>query len=146
MQKTLKMIILQRDKYQCVYCGTKQNLTLGHYISKYNMGHGCVDNLQLECKSCNMRNGNENREGGVVKGCWGGCRKNTLRKEYRKRRILKHYKIIGYRFECRSCNNYKIEEDNLDDLYIKKNIHYSECVVSGVYKGHITELTEDDIQ
>ena len=135
-RKNIRSIVYERDNYQCVYCGTKQNLTLGHYISKHNNGHGCIDNLQAECRSCNMRNGKENRKGGVISGCWG-CNKPTNKNSYRN----KTGKTIGYRFECGNCNNCVIEEKYLDDLLIKKDIHFSKCVISGVCKGYITELT-----
>ena len=136
--KDLREIVFERDNYQCVYCKTKDNLTLGHYVSKYNNGHGCIDNLQTECRSCNMNNGKENRKGGVITGCWG-CTKPTMKTFYRKKKY--NNQIIGFRFSCLNCNIYETEEGSLYDLLIKKNNHFSECVTSGVCKGHITELT-----
>ena len=128
--KDLREIVFERDNYQCVYCGTKQNLTLGHYISKYNNGHGCIDNLQSECRSCNMRNGKDNREGGVVTGCWG-CTKPTMKTYYRKKNGI----VIGFRFECLNCNDYVIEEKSVHDLIILKDIQFGIYVFVGLNKG-----------
>lgn len=141
--KDLREIVFERDNYQCVYCKTKENLTLGHYISKYNDGHGCVDNLQSECRSCNMNNGKENRDGGAVTGCWW-CTKPTMKTFYKKKKY--DNRIVGFRFKCLNCNDYVIEEKSLHDLIVLKDSHFDECVVSGVRKGYIKELTEENTQ
>lgn len=137
--KDLRKIIFKRDNYQCVYCGTDQNLTLGHYISRYNKGHACEDNLQAECRSCNIKNGKEDRKGGIGKGCWG-CNKPTMRNYYKRK--SKEGKLVGYSFECYNCNNFVIEEKRLEDILIMKNNHFDSCETKYANKGYIEELTK----
>ena len=108
--KAFRKKIFSRDNYKCVYCGSKKYLELGHYISRYNKGHGCEDNIQAECRKCNTTNGHENRQGGVVSGCWG-CNKPVMRSK--KWWGLKN---IGYKFECYNCNEYKITKQLLTEL------------------------------
>ena len=45
--------IHQRDKGECVYCGSKENLCIDHLVSLINGGDNGVDNLVLSCKACN---------------------------------------------------------------------------------------------
>ena len=45
--------IYERDNYRCVYCGSKDNLTLDHIIPINNNGSHNVDNLVVACLSCN---------------------------------------------------------------------------------------------
>ena len=45
--------IYRRDGYACVYCGTKQELTLDHVLPKAQGGGSKWTNLVTACRSCN---------------------------------------------------------------------------------------------
>jgi 5-methylcytosine-specific restriction endonuclease McrA len=44
-----------RDGRQCRYCGSDENLHIDHIISRKRGGTHDLDNLQVLCKSCNLR-------------------------------------------------------------------------------------------
>lgn len=51
--------ILERDNYECQYCGRKSNLTLDHIIPRSNGGNNSWENLVTACEPCNLRKGNK---------------------------------------------------------------------------------------
>lgn len=51
--------ILKRDNYTCVYCGSKEDLTLDHVIPQSKGGKDSWDNLVTACKPCNARKGDQ---------------------------------------------------------------------------------------
>jgi 5-methylcytosine-specific restriction endonuclease McrA len=54
-----KRNIFIRDKYECVYCGSKHNLTLDHIIPKSRGGKDSWDNLVTCCSNCNSKKGDK---------------------------------------------------------------------------------------
>lgn len=56
--KTLKINrnrIYKRDNYQCVYCGSRKELTLDHVIPKSRGGQNDWTNLVTSCSKCNVK-------------------------------------------------------------------------------------------
>ena len=54
--------IYKRDNHECVYCGTKQDLSIDHVIPKSRGGDNTWANLVTCCKKCNSRKGNRTPE------------------------------------------------------------------------------------
>ncbi len=55
--KSKRRIILERDGYKCLSCGSKKHLTLDHITPK-SLGGGNEDNnLQILCFTCNGEKG-----------------------------------------------------------------------------------------
>lgn len=54
--------IYKRDGFQCVYCGTRQDLTLDHVIPKSQGGKDTWTNLVTACQKCNTFKGNRTPE------------------------------------------------------------------------------------
>lgn len=50
--------VWRRDKGQCVYCGSKENLQLDHIIPFSKGGATTFENLQLLCQKCNLKKSN----------------------------------------------------------------------------------------
>ena len=50
--------IFKRDSNRCVYCGSKDSLTLDHVKPKSAGGRDSWDNLVTACQKCNSRKGN----------------------------------------------------------------------------------------
>lgn len=62
-----KVNILKRDKYTCVYCGSKKDLTLDHVLPKSRGGKNTWGNLVTACFKCNHKKGNRTpQEAGMV--------------------------------------------------------------------------------
>ncbi|MGO8821258.1 MAG: HNH endonuclease [Desulfomonilaceae bacterium] len=53
----VKMFVWQRDKGQCVNCGSKQNLEFDHIIPISMGGSNTARNLQILCEECNRLKG-----------------------------------------------------------------------------------------
>lgn len=51
--------VWRRDGGRCVYCGSTQNLQLDHIIPFSKGGDTCLANLQLLCRSCNIKKSNK---------------------------------------------------------------------------------------
>jgi hypothetical protein len=51
--------IYRRDGYTCMYCDSKENLTLDHVIPKCKGGQNEWDNLVTCCKKCNSDKGDK---------------------------------------------------------------------------------------
>jgi 5-methylcytosine-specific restriction endonuclease McrA len=49
--------IYRRDDHKCVYCGSKNNLTLDHVLPKSRGGKNTWENLVTCCASCNVYKG-----------------------------------------------------------------------------------------
>ncbi|WNJ21453.1 HNH endonuclease [Pontibacter sp. G13] len=49
--------VFKRDGYRCVYCGTKEDLTIDHVIPKSSGGRDTWDNLVTACQKCNSKKG-----------------------------------------------------------------------------------------
>lgn len=52
-----KTNIFKRDKHTCVYCGSKEKLTLDHIMPKSRGGKNTWENLVTACFPCNHRKG-----------------------------------------------------------------------------------------
>ena len=50
--------IFRRDNNTCLYCGTRENLTLDHVLPKAQGGRDSWDNLATACQKCNSKKGN----------------------------------------------------------------------------------------
>ena len=47
--------VYKRDNYECVYCGSKKQLTLDHVIPKSRGGANTWENLVTSCFKCNLK-------------------------------------------------------------------------------------------
>lgn len=54
--------IYKRDNHECVYCGSKKQLTLDHVIPKSRGGRNEWTNLVTCCFKCNLKKGNKTPE------------------------------------------------------------------------------------
>lgn len=50
--------VFKRDRNRCVYCGTRDTLTIDHVIPKSMGGRDAWDNLVTACQKCNSKKGN----------------------------------------------------------------------------------------
>lgn len=53
----VKLFVWQRDRGQCVKCGSQQNLEFDHIIPVAKGGSNTARNLQLLCENCNRTKG-----------------------------------------------------------------------------------------
>jgi|TARA_R100000081_G_scaffold91511_2_gene69711 5-methylcytosine-specific restriction endonuclease McrA len=51
--------VFRRDRYHCLYCGSKKNLTIDHVIPRSKGGKNDWKNLATCCKSCNIKKDNK---------------------------------------------------------------------------------------
>src|SRR5436305_11546482 len=49
----LRTAVLDRDHWQCVYCGSTEELQIDHIIPVSRGGATTLDNLEVLCKHCN---------------------------------------------------------------------------------------------
>jgi CRISPR/Cas system Type II protein with McrA/HNH and RuvC-like nuclease domain len=54
--------IYKRDSHECVYCGSKKDLTLDHVLPKSRGGGNEWTNLVTSCFKCNLKKGNRTPE------------------------------------------------------------------------------------
>ena len=54
--------VYRRDKYECVYCGSKKNLTIDHILPKSKGGENTWMNLITCCSPCNRYKGDRTPE------------------------------------------------------------------------------------
>ena len=54
--------IFRRDDYKCIYCGSKERLTLDHVIPKSKGGPNTWKNLVTCCGDCNVKKGDKKVE------------------------------------------------------------------------------------
>ena len=60
----IKQLILKRYKCECVICKSTEKIEFDHIIPISKGGKNTIDNLQLLCKSCNLKKGdNTNGKG-----------------------------------------------------------------------------------
>ena len=52
--------IFERDNYQCVYCGSLQDLTIDHCRPKSRGGQTLSSNCVAACRRCNQDKGSNN--------------------------------------------------------------------------------------
>jgi hypothetical protein len=52
--------IYERDSFQCVYCGSSENLTIDHCRPKAKGGQTLSSNCVTACRSCNQSKGSSN--------------------------------------------------------------------------------------
>lgn len=62
LNKPNRTRIYKRDGNECVYCGSKKNLTLDHVIPKSRGGSNEWTNLVTCCSSCNRHKDNRTPE------------------------------------------------------------------------------------
>lgn len=55
----LRLAILARDNFQCVYCGAQDNLQLDHLRPRSKGGSNDPSNLVTACASCNRTRGDK---------------------------------------------------------------------------------------
>jgi hypothetical protein len=53
----LRTLVLARDGYTCVYCGSTANLHADHKISVVRGGSNALENLATACRPCNLSKG-----------------------------------------------------------------------------------------
>ena len=56
--KPTRKYVLQRDNYQCQYCGSQFNLEIDHIFPFSRGGGHEPENLQVLCKNCNLSKSN----------------------------------------------------------------------------------------
>ncbi len=54
--------VFKRDSHECLYCGSKKDLTLDHVLPKSRGGKSTWDNLATACKKCNSLKGDKTPE------------------------------------------------------------------------------------
>jgi hypothetical protein len=52
-----RLNVLSLDKYECVYCGAREHLTIDHYVPRANKGSSRLTNLVTSCLKCNQAKG-----------------------------------------------------------------------------------------
>lgn len=66
--------VFDRDGRRCVYCGSRDNLTLDHVVPYSLGGDESMDNLVTCCRSCNSRKGARTpEEAGMIIKPLRGC-------------------------------------------------------------------------
>jgi len=55
--KLSRKAVLARDDYTCVYCGSKQNLTIDHVFPRFRGGETTWENVVCCCLKCNNKKG-----------------------------------------------------------------------------------------
>lgn len=61
--RRVREAVMKRDGYQCVWCGSPDNLRLDHIVRYRDDGPDAVDNLRVLCMPCNL-----SRERGGARG------------------------------------------------------------------------------
>ena len=55
--KRVRLLVLSRDGYRCVWCGSAGPLQLDHIVRYRDDGSDSADNLRTLCAPCNQRRG-----------------------------------------------------------------------------------------
>ena len=56
-REKIRPAVLERFNYQCVTCGTSEDLTVDHIIPKVHGGTDDMDNLRVMCRRHNSNKG-----------------------------------------------------------------------------------------
>jgi 5-methylcytosine-specific restriction endonuclease McrA len=51
--------VFLRDRFQCQYCGDKEDLTFDHLLPRSKGGHTTWENVVTACSPCNLRKANK---------------------------------------------------------------------------------------
>lgn len=51
--------VFKRDNHTCVYCSSREHLTIDHVVPRSNGGRDSWENLVAACQQCNARKGNQ---------------------------------------------------------------------------------------
>jgi 5-methylcytosine-specific restriction endonuclease McrA len=51
--------VFLRDRFQCQYCGSREDLTFDHLLPRSRGGHTTWGNVVAACSPCNLRKGNK---------------------------------------------------------------------------------------
>lgn len=54
--------IMRRDNFTCMYCGSKNDLTIDHVLPKSRGGKDVWENLTTACEKCNVKKGSRTPE------------------------------------------------------------------------------------
>lgn len=52
-----RQVVMERDGFACRHCGTGTDLQIDHIVAHSQGGLTEVDNMQVLCRTCNMRKG-----------------------------------------------------------------------------------------
>lgn len=67
--KVSKTRIYRRDGFECVYCGSKKNLTIDHVVPKSKGGDNSWNNMVTCCNKCNFNKADRTpKEANMVMG------------------------------------------------------------------------------
>ena len=56
--KISRKSVLARDSYTCVYCGSRETLTIDHVFPRHRGGENTWENVVCSCLKCNNKKGN----------------------------------------------------------------------------------------
>ncbi len=56
--KISRKSVLARDSYTCVYCGSRETLTIDHVFPRHRGGENTWENVVCSCLRCNNKKGN----------------------------------------------------------------------------------------
>jgi len=59
ISKQIRIDVLNKYNHTCVFCGSKQNLEIDHILPVSKNGLSEFSNLQVLCKSCNIKKSNK---------------------------------------------------------------------------------------
>ncbi len=51
--------VFLRDRFECQYCGSEEELTFDHVVPRSRGGHTTWENVVAACSPCNLRKGNK---------------------------------------------------------------------------------------
>lgn len=54
---SVRQRVFARDNHTCLFCGSREDLTLDHYVALSLGGTNDESNLVTACRSCNSRKG-----------------------------------------------------------------------------------------
>jgi 5-methylcytosine-specific restriction endonuclease McrA len=57
--KSVKQRVFYADRFRCIACGARNNLTVDHLIPRSKGGTNDITNLVTRCEPCNRAKGDE---------------------------------------------------------------------------------------
>jgi hypothetical protein len=57
IRPAIRQAVMERDNHACVFCGSRDALSLDHIIRYRDDGPDTVDNLRVLCMPCNLERG-----------------------------------------------------------------------------------------